>query len=88
VLEKQGKHDEAKAMHWRTLGGYEKISGEQHPHRLTNFSNLISTLWSEGQWKKTEAIEVRALETRQKVPRDERLDTLPATSTLVFTFKM
>ena len=28
VLERQGKYEEAEAMHWQTLRGYEKVLGQ------------------------------------------------------------
>lgn len=35
VLLRQGKSEEAEAMHRRALEGYEKALGGEHPHTLT-----------------------------------------------------
>ena len=36
VLSRQGKYDEAEAMHRRALEGYEKALGLKHPDTLTS----------------------------------------------------
>lgn len=40
ALSRQGKYDEAEAMHWRGLEGYEMVLGPEHPHTLTSVSHL------------------------------------------------
>jgi hypothetical protein len=35
VLERQGKYEEAEAMHRQALRGYEKVLGPEHPDALT-----------------------------------------------------
>ncbi|KAF1949112.1 hypothetical protein CC80DRAFT_555727, partial [Byssothecium circinans] len=38
VLERQGKYEEAEAMHQRALEGREKVLGREHPDTLTSVS--------------------------------------------------
>jgi len=40
VLLKQAKYEEAEAMHWRALEGYEEVLGLEHPHTLASMANL------------------------------------------------
>ncbi|OAF61950.1 hypothetical protein VC83_01568 [Pseudogymnoascus destructans] len=40
LLERQGKYEEAEAMHRRALEGREKVLGVEQPHTLTSMANL------------------------------------------------
>ena len=53
ILSKQGKHDEAEAMHRRVLQGYEKLLGQEQ---------LASVLESLGKYDEAEAMHRRVLQ--------------------------
>ena len=40
LLNKQGKYEEAEAMHRQKLGLSEKVLGKEHPNTLTSMNNL------------------------------------------------
>jgi hypothetical protein len=40
VLERQGKYEEAEAMHRRALEGYEEVLGLEHVDTLTSVNSL------------------------------------------------
>ena len=40
MLERQGKYEEAEAMHRQALRGYEKVLGPEHPDTLTSVNNV------------------------------------------------
>ena len=44
VLDKQGKYEEAEAMHRWTLEGSEEVLGQEHPHTLTSSDKLRSVV--------------------------------------------
>jgi len=44
VLSRQGKYEEAEAMHRQDLKGSEKALGPQHPDTLTSMAKLALTL--------------------------------------------
>jgi hypothetical protein len=48
VLERQGKYEEAEAMHRRALEVVEKVLGRDHPSTLISIGNLALTLGSKG----------------------------------------
>jgi hypothetical protein len=52
VLDKQGKNEEAEAMHRRTLEGFEEVLGCEHPHTLTSVINLGLVLDRQGNTKR------------------------------------
>ena len=61
VLERQGKYEEAEAVHQRALKGFEKILGPEHLDTLTSISNLGSVLEGQGKYKGAGAVHQRAL---------------------------
>jgi hypothetical protein len=50
-LQSQGKYEEPEAMHQRALAGREKALGTEHPHTLTNASQLCSVLEGRRNYK-------------------------------------
>ncbi|KAI9869697.1 MAG: hypothetical protein M1823_008984, partial [Watsoniomyces obsoletus] len=48
VLDRQGKYEEAEAMHRRALEAREKVLGREHPDTLTSVSQLGSVLERQG----------------------------------------
>ncbi|KAF2872037.1 hypothetical protein BDV95DRAFT_628482 [Massariosphaeria phaeospora] len=71
VLERQGKYDEAEAMHRRDLEGSEKVLGREHPDTL-------------GKYDEAEAMHRRDLEGSEKVLGREHPDTLTSVYRLAF----
>ena len=61
VLQRQGKYEEAEAMHRRDLEGSEKVLGPEHPSTLTSVNNLGSVLESQGKYEEAEAMHRRDL---------------------------
>ena len=59
VLSRQGKYEEAEAMHRRDLKGSEKALGLQHPGTVTSMANLASTLWGQRWREEAEDMEIR-----------------------------
>lgn len=58
VLSRQGKYEEAEAMHRRALEGLEKVLGRQHPHTLISVDNLGSLLGRQGKYKEAEGLKL------------------------------
>jgi Tfp pilus assembly protein PilF len=56
VLERQGKYEEAEAMHRQALRGYEKVLGPEHPDTLTSVNNVGLVLERQGKYKEAEAM--------------------------------
>jgi Tfp pilus assembly protein PilF len=77
-LSKQGKDDEAEAMHRRDLEASEKVLGLEHPDTLTSLSHLGSMLSKQGKDDEAEAMLRRALEGFEKVLGPEHPYTLAA----------
>ena len=48
MLERQGKYEEAEAMHRQALRGYEKVLGPEHPDTLTSVNNIGLVLERQG----------------------------------------
>jgi len=83
VLERQGKYDEAEAMHRRALAGREKkMLGPEHPNTLISVSQLGSVLERQGKYDEAEAMHRRALAGSEKVLGPEHPDTLISLSHL------
>ncbi|CAN9346536.1 unnamed protein product [Alternaria alternata] len=76
LLERQGKYDEAEAMHRRALQGYENALGQEHPYTLSSVNNLGSVLSRQGEYAEAVAMHQRALEGRKKVLGPEHPHTL------------
>ena len=51
MLERQGKYEEAEAMHRQALRGYEKVLGPEHPDTLTSVNNVGLVLERQGKYK-------------------------------------
>jgi tetratricopeptide (TPR) repeat protein len=81
VLERQGKYEEAEAMHQR-VEGYERVLGVDDLHTLTSISNLGLALERQGKYEEAEAMHRRALEGREKMLGVEHPDTLTSISNL------
>jgi Tetratricopeptide repeat len=64
VLSRQGKYEEAEAMHRRDLKGSEKALGPQHSGTVTSMAKLASTLWGQRWREEAEDMEVQVMETR------------------------
>jgi tetratricopeptide (TPR) repeat protein len=79
VLERQGKYDEAEAMHRRDLS--EKVLGREHPDTLTGLNNHGLVLERQGKYNEAEAVHRRDLEVSEKV-LGEHPDTLTSVSNL------
>jgi hypothetical protein len=56
VLERQGKYEEAEAMHRHALRGYEKVIEAEHPDTLTSVNNVGLVLGRRGKYKEAEAM--------------------------------
>lgn len=63
------------------------VLGVEHLHTVTTMANLASTLWSTRQWKEAEDMEMRVMETRQRLLRHQHPATLTAINNLMFTLK-
>jgi len=81
VLERQGKYDEAEAIHRRALEG-DRVLGPEHPHMLTSISYLGTVLERQGKYKEAEAMHRQALEGQEKALGREHLHTLISVSKL------
>jgi Tfp pilus assembly protein PilF len=55
VLERQGKYEEAEAMHRQAPRGYEKVLGPEHPHALTSVNNIGLVLERQGKYKEADS---------------------------------
>ncbi|MFD2902280.1 tetratricopeptide repeat protein, partial [Klebsiella pneumoniae] len=65
VLQRQGKFEEAEAMHRRALEMREKVLGSEHPDTLASVGNLGLALQPQGKFEKAEAMCRRALGIRE-----------------------
>ena len=86
MLSRQGKYNEAEAMHRRALEGREKALGFEHPDTLTSVSNLRSVLSSQGKYDEAEAMHRRALEGYEKALGLKHPDTLTSVYYLAFLY--
>ncbi|KAJ5630438.1 uncharacterized protein N7484_010538 [Penicillium longicatenatum] len=50
VLDRQGKYEEAEAMHRRALAGYGEVFRREHPFTLTSFEHLRAALEGQGKY--------------------------------------
>ncbi|KAL4971205.1 hypothetical protein BDW66DRAFT_155886 [Aspergillus desertorum] len=87
VLERQGKYEEAEALHRRDLAGSEKVLGPEHPDTLASVSQLGSVLARQGKYAEAESMHQRALQGREKVLGPGHPDTLTSMHNLAFTLK-
>src|SRR5580704_4695937 len=55
VLERQGKYEEAEAMHRQAPRGYEKVLGPEHPDTLASVNNVGLVLERQSKYKEAEA---------------------------------
>ncbi|KIM96916.1 hypothetical protein OIDMADRAFT_131494 [Oidiodendron maius Zn] len=86
VLSRQGKYEEAEAMHQRALKGHEKVLGPEHPYTLASIDNLGSVLSRQGKYKEAEAMHQQVLKGYKKVLGPEHPDTLISVSHLGSVF--
>jgi hypothetical protein len=56
VLKRQGKYEEAKAMHQRALMARERVLGAEHPDTLTSVSHLGLVLKRQGKYEEAKAM--------------------------------
>ena len=56
VLFRQGKYEEAEAMHQRALQVEGKVLAPEHPDTLMSINNLGNVLHSQGKYEKAEAM--------------------------------
>ena len=52
TFEKKGEYDKALEWYQRTLDGWEKTLGKDHPETLTTVYNMASVLESKGDYDK------------------------------------
>jgi tetratricopeptide (TPR) repeat protein len=67
VLERQGKYDEAEAMHRRALEGREKALGLKHPDTLTSVYYLAFLFHKKHHYSAAVGLYQRAYEGYMKV---------------------
>lgn len=82
MLSRQGKYEAAEEKNRRSLKGYEKVLGKEHPDTLTSLSNLAWVLSEQGKYEAADETSRRALEGREKVLGEEHPDTLTSLSNL------
>ena len=56
MLDRQGKSEEAEAIHRRALEAREKVLGREHPYTLISVNNLGLVLGRQGKYEEAEAI--------------------------------
>jgi tetratricopeptide (TPR) repeat protein len=76
VLDRQGKYEEAEAIHRQTLALTEKVLSKEHPDTLGSMNNLARVLDRQGKYEEAEAIHRQTLALREKVLSKEHPDTL------------
>ncbi|KAL4862504.1 hypothetical protein BDV12DRAFT_190383 [Aspergillus spectabilis] len=86
VLARQGKYEEAEAMHRRALGGREKVLGVEHPDTLTSKANIASTYRSQGRLKEAEELGIHVMEIRKQKLNPQHPDTLASMAELAYTW--
>ena len=82
VLNKQGKYEEAEAMHRQGLELSEKVLGKEHPNTLTSMNNLAEVLSKQGKYEEAEAIHRQKLGLSEKVLGKEHPNTLASMNNL------
>jgi Tfp pilus assembly protein PilF len=64
-LSRQGKYEEAEAMHRRALKGREKVLGLEHPDTLASVNNLGVVLERQDKYEEAKTMHRRALEVKE-----------------------
>ncbi|KAL5326329.1 hypothetical protein ACEPPN_007467 [Leptodophora sp. 'Broadleaf-Isolate-01'] len=82
ALGRQGKHDEAEAIHQQELGLIERVLGPEHPETLTSVGNLAVVLDRQGKYDAAEKMYRRALEQYSTVLGPEHPGRLTSMSNL------
>jgi tetratricopeptide (TPR) repeat protein len=82
VLGRQGKYEEAEAMHRQTLKLTKKMLGEEHPNTLRSMNNLALVLYSQGKYGEAEAMHRQTLELSKKTLGEKHPDTLTSMNNL------
>jgi len=78
VLERQGKYEEAKAMHRQALKGI----GPERPDTLASVNDLGSVLPNQGKYEEAEVMHRRDLEGSEKTLGQSTQTSSPAPTTL------
>ncbi|MCJ1443150.1 MAG: hypothetical protein MMC23_003648 [Stictis urceolatum] len=81
VLNRQGKYEEAEAMHRQTLD-LKEVLGPQHLGTLTSMNNLASVLNSQGKYEEAEAMHRQTLDLKKEVLGLRHPDTLTSMNNL------
>jgi tetratricopeptide (TPR) repeat protein len=84
LLDRQGKYEEAEAMHRQTLATREKGLGHEHPDTLTSMNNLALLLDRQGKYEEAVAMHKQTLTTREKVLGHKHPDTLTSMHCLAY----
>ncbi|KAK2734188.1 Kinesin light chain 5, partial [Colletotrichum kahawae] len=96
----QGRWKEAEELEVRVIEMRKRVLREEHPSTLMSMANLALTtkadgrrrrssltFWKQGRWKEAEELNVRVIETRKRVLREEHPSTLTSMHNLSFTWK-
>ncbi|KAF7712387.1 Kinesin light chain [Penicillium ucsense] len=87
VLTRQGKHEEAEAMHRRALSGSEKVLGPEHPQTLDSMANLASNFYDQRRFVEAEGLAVQVLGAQKRILGPEHPQTLDSMHHLVRTWR-
>jgi tetratricopeptide (TPR) repeat protein len=82
VLDDQGKHEEAEAMHRQALQGYEKALGPEHPSTLTTMHNLAFNLKQLGKVSDALSLLKKCAHLRNKVLGSDHPHAISSYNTL------
>ncbi|KAH1890714.1 hypothetical protein KXW12_005816 [Aspergillus fumigatus] len=82
VLARQGKYEEAEAMHRQALQGYEKVLGSEHPSTLTTMHNLAFNLKQLGKVSDALSLLKKCAHLRNKVLGSDHSHAISSYNTL------